>query len=306
LQPEFVQQEERAMILVVGATGNMGGMIARQLLEQGQDVRVLVRPQSNYQPLVDSGAKPVFGDLKDRTSLDEAVRGADTIITTANSIMRSGEDNLQTVDFEGNANLVDAAKDAGVRHFVFVSVLGANPDSPVPLMQAKAATEQRLRESGMSYTILSPNMLMEVWVPMIVGGAAVGGQPVTLVGEGKRRHSFASMADVVQYAVRSLNNPDAENRMIVITGPEAVSWRDIAAAYEKALGRPVEVQFQPLGQPVPGLPDAVNGLLMGTEMYDSEADMSETSGAFGVRPTSLDEFVQRHVSGAQGQGQGRG
>ncbi len=285
------------MILVVGATGQMGGMIARQLLEQGQDVRVLVRPQSNYQPLVEAGARPVFGDLKDRASLDEAVRGVDTVITTANSAQRGGEDNPQTVDLQGNANLIDAAKEGGVRHFIFVSALGANPNSPMPFMQAKAATEQRLRESGMTYTILSPNMLMEVWLPMIVGGPAIGGQRVTLVGEGSHRHSFASMGDVVQYTVRCVNNLAAENRMIVIGGPQAVSWRDVVSAYEEALGRPVDVQFVPMGQPVPGLPDTINGLLMGTETYDSEVDMSETPAVFGVRPTSLIEFVQRHVDG---------
>jgi NADH dehydrogenase len=279
----------------------MGGMIARQLLEQGKEVRVLVRPQSNYQPLVDAGAQPVFADLKDRASLDEAVRGVDTLITTANSAQRGGDDTVESVDLQGNANLVDAAKDAGVRHFVFVSALGSTADSPVPFMRAKAATEQRLRESGMTHTILAPNMLMEVWVPMIVGGPAVAGQPVTLVGEARHRHSFASMGDVVQYAVRSVNNPAAENRMIVITGPEAVSWRDIAAEYERALGRPVEVQFVPMGQPIPGLPDTVNGLLMGTEMYDSEADTGNTQDEFGVRPTTLGEFVQRHVSSAQAQ-----
>jgi NADH dehydrogenase len=275
----------------------MGGMIARQLLGQGQDVRVLVRPQSNYQPLVEAGARPVFGDLKDRASLDEAVRGVDTVITTANSAQRGGEDNPQTVDLQGNANLIDAAKEGGVRHFIFVSALGANPNSPMPFMQAKAATEQRLRESGMTYTILSPNMLMEVWLPMIVGGPAIGGQRVTLVGEGSHRHSFASMGDVVQYTVRCVNNLAAENRMIVIGGPQAVSWRDVVSAYEEALGRPVDVQFVPMGQPVPGLPDTINGLLMGTETYDSEVDMSETPAVFGVRPTSLIEFVQRHVDG---------
>jgi NADH dehydrogenase len=280
----------------------MGGMIARQLLEQGQDVRVLVRPQSNYQPLVEAGARPVFGDLKDRASLDEAVRGVDTVITTANSAQRGGEDNPQTVDLQGNANLIDAAKEGGVRHFVFVSALGANPNSPMPFMQAKAATEQRLRESGMTYTILSPNMLMEVWLPMIVGGPAIGGQRVTLVGEGSHRHSFASMGDVVQYTVRCVNNLAAENRMIVIGGPQAVSWRDVVSAYEEALGRPVDVQFVPMGQPVPGLPDTINGLLMGTETYDSEVDMSETPAVFGVRPTSLIEFVQRHVAGTQASG----
>jgi NADH dehydrogenase len=118
------------MILVAGATGMMGGMITRQLLEQGQDVRVLVRQHSNYRPLVDAGAQPVFGDLKDRASLDEAVRGVDTVITTANSAQRGGDDNVQTVDLQGNANLIDAAKAAGRAALRVRIGAGCRPQQP--------------------------------------------------------------------------------------------------------------------------------------------------------------------------------
>src|SRR3712207_6813787 len=120
------------MILVVGATGVLGGMITRKLLEQGNDVRILVRPQSNYRPLVEAGAQPVFGDLKDRSSLDPAVEGIDTVVTTANSASRGGDDTVQSVDLEGNRNLVEAAAQAGVKHFIFTSALGADASSPVP------------------------------------------------------------------------------------------------------------------------------------------------------------------------------
>src|SRR4051794_31045806 len=129
------------MILVVGATGMLGSTVTRQLLAQGKDVRILVRPQSQYQPLVEAGAQAVFGDLKDRASLDAACQGVDTIVTTANSASRGGEDNIQTVDQEGNHNLVDAAKEAGVKHFIFVSALGADPNNQVPFLQAKGETE---------------------------------------------------------------------------------------------------------------------------------------------------------------------
>src|SRR2546430_2638887 len=107
------------MILVVGATGNVGSAITSQLLQQGRSVRILVRPKSRYQPLVEAGAQAVFGDLKDRASLDVACQGIDTIITSATSLERGGEDNPQTVELEGNRNLIDAAKAAGVNHFIF-------------------------------------------------------------------------------------------------------------------------------------------------------------------------------------------
>jgi NADH dehydrogenase len=130
-------------------------------------VRILVRRNSpseelakqgmatSAQSLIVAGAKPVYGDLKDRASLDPACEGVETIVTTANSVMRGGEDTVQTVDLEGNRNLVDSAQSAGVKHFVFVSVLGADVNHPAPLYQAKAKTEERLRSSDMSYTILA-------------------------------------------------------------------------------------------------------------------------------------------------------
>jgi uncharacterized protein YbjT (DUF2867 family) len=81
------------------------------------------------------------------------------VISTANSAGRGGEDNPQSVDLEGNRNLIEAARDAGVEHFIFVSAFGADPDHPDPFMQAKGQSEASLRESGMEYTILGSHAI---------------------------------------------------------------------------------------------------------------------------------------------------
>ena len=284
------------MILVAGATGQLGSLVTRRLLARGEVVRILVRPGSNFQPLVDLGAQPVFGDLKDRASLAAACEGVDVVVTTANSAARGGANTVATVDLLGNRSLVDAAKAAGVKQFVFTSALGADPASPVPFLRAKGETEQYLCASGMTYTILAPNIFMEVWVPMLVGQAALEGRPVTLVGEGRRRHSFVSVDDVAAFAVAAVGHPQAMNQTIVIGGPEPVTWRDVVAAYERALGRPIEVRTIPPGQPLPGLPDVVSQLAAGMDTYDSPLDMTETAARFGVRLTPLEEFVRRVVA----------
>ncbi len=98
------------MILVVGATGALGGEVARRLLAQGRKVRVLVRPQSPYQSLVEAGAESAMGDLKDPASLAAACRGVEQVIATANSAQRGGEDNPETVELRGNRSLIDAAR----------------------------------------------------------------------------------------------------------------------------------------------------------------------------------------------------
>ncbi|HXF62290.1 MAG TPA: SDR family oxidoreductase, partial [Caldilineaceae bacterium] len=211
------------MILVVGATGLVGDMIARSLLEQGQDVRILVRPGSNYRSLVDAGAKPVEGDLKEPASLVTACSGVETLITTATAGSRGGADTPQTVDLEGNRRLIDAARQAGVQQFIFISTIGADEASPVPLLRAKAQTEVYLRASGVPYTILAAATLMDLLLALVVGGPARAGQPVTLVGEGRRRHSFVAARDVAAFAVAAVGHLAALNRRIIVGGPEAIS-----------------------------------------------------------------------------------
>jgi NADH dehydrogenase len=279
------------MILIVGSTGLLGGMIARQLLEQGHSVRILVRPDSEYAGLVDLGAEPMFGDLKEPGSLDVACRGVDTVITTANSALRGGPDTVETVDRQGNRNLIEAAQPTSVRQFIFISALGANEESPIEFLRAKAETERQLCDSGITYTILQPNVFMDIWIPMLVGGPIQAGQPVTLVGEGLRKHSMISVADVAAFATASVDNQAALDRTIPLGGPTPVSWRDIVGACERQLGHPVEVRHLEPGEALPGLPDVVSHFAAALDSYDSPIEMTQTASAFGVRLTPLEDFV---------------
>jgi len=281
------------MILVSGATGYLGGIIVRTLLTQGCKLRALVRVDSDYSAIADAGAECVLGDLKDDESLRRACEGVESIVTTANSAQRGGNDNAETVDLKGNHKLIDAARDAGVRQFVFVSAYGASTSHPVPFLQAKARTEEYLRSSGLSYTILSPHIFMDVWIPIVVGSALQEQRPVVLLGQGERKHSFIAVTDVAAFAVGSVGNDRALNQQLVLGGPEAVSWRDIIVMTEKAVGRPIAVQTTSAGAAVPPLPEFILGLLAGMEMGDVIIPMEETASAFGVVLTSPEQFVRR-------------
>lgn len=286
------------MILIVGATGHLGGRVARMLLAQGQPVRILARSQSNYQLLVDAGAQVVLGDLKQRSSLDPACEEVETVITTANSAARGGEDTVQTVDLSGNRHLIDAAKAAGVKQFIFVSVLGADPHSPIPFLQAKGQTEAYLRESGLPYTILAPNGYMEIWVAGVVGMPALMGQPVTIVGGGRRKHSFISAGDVAAFILAAIGNPAAINQKLLLGGPEPLSLRDAVAIYERVLGHQIQVSSVAAGSPVPGLPEMAARLLAGLDTDDSPIDMTETARTFGIQLTPLEEVARRTATSA--------
>jgi uncharacterized protein YbjT (DUF2867 family) len=281
------------MILIVGATGFLGGMIAHRLLAQGRLVRVLVRPGSDYHPLVEAGAAPALGDLRQRDTLDVACRGVETIIATAIARMHEDPTAAQAINLDGYLNLIDAAKAAGVKRFIFTSVLGSDPDSPAPFVAAKGKVEQHLRASGIPYTILAPDIFMDVWIMAAVGGPALQGAPVWLVGEGRDRHSFVTAADVAAVAVNAVDNPVAANQTISVGGPAAISWLDAVGVFKHLLGRPIQVNHVQPGQPLPGLRPFMAELMAGFARYDSLVPMDETAPRFGVQLTSLEEFVKK-------------
>ncbi len=283
------------MILVVGATGSLGGSIARRLLQEGKPVRLLVRPQSDAKPLINLGAEFVAGDLKDRASLDAAVRGIETVITTANSALRGGDDNPETVEHQGNKNLIDAAAAARVRQFIFVSALGADPTSPVPFLAGKGKAAAHLRSSGLRHTILEPNLYIDVWLGMVFGMPLAQGRPPTVIGEGRRKHSFIAQDDVRAFAQASIGNPAAIGKTLVLGGPEPISFREIAAIYETVLGRSLAVNYVSAGTPLPGLPEGVSSLATMLDTYDSPIPMDETARRFGVPLTSVESFVRNSV-----------
>lgn len=284
------------MVLVVGATGSLGRRIVHRLRAQDEDVRALVRPASDWADLERAGAQIALGDLKEPQTLDRACAGVDVVVSTANSAKRGGADTIETVDLNGNRNLIDAAARAGVHRFIFVSVLGVSADSPVPFFRAKAAAEQHLRESGLEYTIIAPNIFMDVWLVRLIEAPVAAGQPVTLVGEAARRHTFVAEDDVAAFATAAVRSPVARNAHVLVGGPEALSFRDAVRIYERALGREIPVRTVAPGEPIPGVPPAVQGLVAAFETYDSPLPMEQTARRFGLTLASVEDRARNFAA----------
>jgi uncharacterized protein YbjT (DUF2867 family) len=235
------------MILVAGSTGHLGSEIVRLLRERGESVRGLVRSTSapeNVARLRDMGAETTVGNLRDRSSLDEAVRGARTVISTVTTIVTAQEgDSFEATDAAGNISLIDAAKAAGVEHFIFVSFDGAQfPDAP--LFEAKRSVDAYLRASGVGYTILHPPPFMEIWLgPMLFGDPSTG--PVKIYGPGDRKIPYVSLHDVARVVVYAATDPSARNKTIAFGGPEGITQREVVRTFEQALGKSVEVTEVP-------------------------------------------------------------
>jgi uncharacterized protein YbjT (DUF2867 family) len=291
------------VILVVGATGSLGGRVVRGLLERGENVRILARRNSpseelakqrratSAKSLIDLGAEVVYGDLKDRRSLETAVASIDTVITTAKAGRGISEDTPETVDLQGTLNLVDAARGAGVRHFIYTSAAGASPDHPVPLYQIKGACEQEIIKSGMTYTIVQPSMFMETWIARLVETPLSMGVHIQLIGQGDHAHNFISEADVAAFMIKMFENPLALNETVVIGGPASHTWTEIVQEMGLHMGVELPMTYLPLGSSISYVPPDVSAIANGQETYEDFLDMSKTAPAYGIKLTTLREYI---------------
>ncbi len=191
------------MILVCGATGELGGRIARLLVGEGRRVRALVRPTTDASGLQADGIEVIRGDLRDPPSLAAAMAGVDTVVTTANAIGRllAGAKDLTiaAVDGEGNKHLIRAAARAGVGRFVLVSAAGLNEDLArlSPLMAAKWAAERELRSTSMQIVLVRPDMFQEVWLAPATGIDPAAGTAL-IYGRGEIPHRYVAIDDVAR------------------------------------------------------------------------------------------------------------
>jgi uncharacterized protein YbjT (DUF2867 family) len=234
------------MVLVVGSTGLLGGEVVRQLRKAGQPVRALARATSDparLEGLRQAGAEIVYGDLKHVTSLRDACRGVDAIITTASSTFsRQENDSIQTVDRDGYFNLIDAAIEANVHRFVYTSIPPNLHQSPLTL--AKYEIARRLFASGMDSTVLEANFFMEIWLSAAIGFNAESGH-VTIYGNGNRPIGFVSYKNVAEIAVRSLLSEACRNRMLRVAGPENLTPLEVVQLFEQASGTSIKVDHVP-------------------------------------------------------------
>jgi uncharacterized protein YbjT (DUF2867 family) len=288
------------MNLIAGATGMLGGEICRLLAERGKVVRALVRATSNPEKVArlrGLGAEVVRGDLKDRASLVAACRNASTVVSTASSTLSRQEgDSIESVDRQGQLNLIEAAEEAGVEQFVLISF--PSVDISFPLQSAKRAVEDRLRRGRMRYTILQPTFFTEVWL-----SPALGFDPAhataQIYGGGHNKISWISFQDVARFAVAAMDNPQATNVVIKLGGPDALSPLEVVGLAEQVFGKTVVVQHVPEetlrvqhGAATDSLQQSFAALMLYYARGDV-IDVTETLRAFPVQHLkSVREYLQ--------------
>jgi uncharacterized protein YbjT (DUF2867 family) len=153
-------------VVIAGGHGQIALRLERLLSARGDRVRGLVRRREQFEDLSAAGAEPVLADLEDEVDLGPAVQGADAVVFAAGAGAGSGPERKQTMDYGGAVKLIEAAKAAGITRYVIVSSMGAdNPEAASGTfgvyLEAKAAADQAVRESGLDYTVVRPGGLTE-------------------------------------------------------------------------------------------------------------------------------------------------
>jgi NADH dehydrogenase len=291
------------MDLVVGATGFVGGLVARQLRARGRPVRALVRGgagRAQAVPLAGAGAVIVDGDLTDSASISRACEGVDTVVCTASAMPNAPGDALMRIDHDGALELIDAAERAGVKRFVYVSYSG-NIRSESPLHSAKRDCERRLASSRLEYVVLQPSFFMEVWLSPALGFDVANGW-ARIYGDGQAGVSYVSGADVSAFAVSAATMPGAIRDTVQIGGPVPASQLDAVKLFERTTGRQFTVEQVPLAalvaqhQSEDPLQKTFAALSLSYATGDVIPEARANAARFGVPLTSLTDFARRAVA----------
>ena len=294
-------------VLLVGATGHLGGEVARRLARDGVSFRALVRPTSDDSGIRALGAEIVAGDMRDLASLDAACADVGRIVSTANALGRllAGDRSVSiaSVDETGNANLLAAAERAGVKRFVFLSMGGGVMDSHSPLVEAKRHMEERLTASPIREVIVRPDMFQEIWLSPAVGFDWPK-RSVRIYGKGETRHRYVAIGDVAEAVVRLVVAEDPP-RVVELEGPVALSPLEAAAAFERALGTSVKVSHVPRAALVVGSkllrpikPDLAS--VMGGALHADRHPSPGTEQGFvelGIQPRSVVAYIDQVAAG---------
>ncbi len=224
------------MILVTGASGFVGRHVTRELAASGATVRALVRTARGAAALEGIDCELVRGDVTDPASLRAAARGVRSIVHLV-AIIEGSPATFERVMAAGTGNLVEAAREGGVRRIVLMSALGTGPGATVPYFRAKLAAEQTVASSGVEHVVLRPSFVFGAdggALPRFLRIARLA--PVTLVlGPGTQRVQPIWIDDVVR-AVRLGLDADEAVGPVELGGPDAVTWNDLWGRLKTALG----------------------------------------------------------------------
>jgi uncharacterized protein YbjT (DUF2867 family) len=236
---------DKKTVLVLGATGNQGGAVARELLGRGWPVRALTRdPRSaNAQTLAAAGAQVVQGNLDDAQALDDALRGVYGVYSVQTFM---GPDGIAGEERQGGA-VAEAAERAKVEHFVYGSVGGAERNSGIPHFESKGRVEKHIAELGLPATVLRPALFISNFAFMRPVRAA-DGLVLSLALKPETKLQMIAPEDIGLFAADAFDNPDRYLGRELEIASDELTGPQMAGVFERVSGIPTRFHEQDLEQ----------------------------------------------------------
>lgn len=235
----------RGPVLVVGGTGMLGSQVAMELLKRGKRVRALVRPGSDASRLEAGGVQIARGDMLDVWSVLRAMEGVDAVITSAAGYTRHRKGDTPEIDTLGNANLVEAANQTGIRRFVLTSILTCDQVPQVSHFWHKKLTEDRLEQLGVPFVALRPGAFLDQITRF--GGDPITKGRLTWLGSPRVPLTFVLTADLAGYLAEAVDLPGLEGRHIDIGWDRTLGMQDVADIVGRLTGRTIRIRSVPAG-----------------------------------------------------------
>jgi uncharacterized protein YbjT (DUF2867 family) len=240
----FAMSYSDKTVLITGATGRQGGAVIRHMMPKGWKLRALTRNPSNAaaQELAHQGIEIVQGDLEDPASLERALRGAYGVYSVQDFWAVGAKREIQQ-----GKNLADAAKKAGVAHFVYSSVGGAERNSDIDHWQSKWEIENHIRQLGLPATLLRPVAFMENYYIDQVEIGILKGKLMDPI-RGDKPYQTIAADDIGGFAALAFERPrDFIGLELEIAGSELTNLQ-AAEVFSRVLGKPV--RFRKLPMPI--------------------------------------------------------
>jgi len=230
-------------LLIIGGTGTLGRQIVLQALTKGYKVRCLVRNFRKASFLKEWGVELVYGDLARPETLPPCLRGITAIIDASTS--RVDElDSLKKVDWDGKLCLIEAAKVANIKHFVFFSAQNIEQFENIPLMRLKYGIEQKLQQSKIPYTIFRltgfyQGLIEQYAIPILEN------LPIWVTNE-NTSISYMDTQDIAKFCLRTLQIPKTVNQTFFLSGLKGWISSEIIDLCEQLAGQTAKVQKIPV------------------------------------------------------------
>ena len=289
-----MMQSQTPTILITGATGNVGRELTKQLVAQEVPFRVMVRSTQKAKAFYKmEDVEVIIGDFNDAKTVADALKGINRAFLLTNS---SEQAETQQLTF------VELASRAGVKQIVKLSQWAADTDSPVRFLRYHAVVENKIKELGLNYTFLRPNLFMQ---SLLSFREMILNQGKFFAPVGNAKISMVDVRDIAAVAAAALSEDGHAGKTYNITGPEALSHQEMAKKLSQALNRQIEFVDIP--------PESMREALAGVGFPNWQADgliedyahyhrgeaatiTADIKNVTGKPPHSLEEFARDYAT----------